>query len=455
MAPTGDGDDDWSDSDDEVLPEIETSVLLGVPDGPIESPADLKDVAVSRIGGLPALLSSAIPFESSQCKSCDSAMELLVQMWSPFENSAYDRALYVWACPKSGCQKNDLSVRAWRGLRYNEEYAKKLKRKDARRQEQQHTKVLSESPARGDAAQTHIPKANPFAMNAGATASAPLGLGSDIFGHAGATSAPVELSSSDTDTDDDSSVSSSTPSLIVALASTTLSETPWASAPTYPPQYLSTLSEYLPAPRKDKLPAPEAEPAEGRPAKGDLWASEKYENSLDTDQVFDRFNRRVAAEPQQCVRYELGGAPLPFASDAVYERLFPQPHAEPAPTIVSKADFKVTPAAPRRAYDPAQAVPACAHCGAPRVFECQLMPNLINVLKPDGVQSKAALTDEERRKEVERVLKGGAAGADVRGMDWGTILVFSCERDCCLAPDGKGAAKEGWKEEFVLVHWDA
>lgn len=45
--------DDWSDSDDEVLSDIETSVLLGVPDGPVESLSDLHDVAVSRIGGHP------------------------------------------------------------------------------------------------------------------------------------------------------------------------------------------------------------------------------------------------------------------------------------------------------------------------------------------------------------------------------------------------------------------
>ena len=47
--------DDWSDSDDEVLSEIETSVLLGVPDGPIDDIAssELLDAAVSRIGGKP------------------------------------------------------------------------------------------------------------------------------------------------------------------------------------------------------------------------------------------------------------------------------------------------------------------------------------------------------------------------------------------------------------------
>ena len=45
--------DDWSDSDDESSSEVETSVLLGVPDGPVDTMDDLKDAAVSRIGGRP------------------------------------------------------------------------------------------------------------------------------------------------------------------------------------------------------------------------------------------------------------------------------------------------------------------------------------------------------------------------------------------------------------------
>jgi pre-rRNA-processing protein TSR4 len=45
--------DDWSDSDQEELSDVETPVLLGVPDGPIDVEADVFDAAVSRIGGFP------------------------------------------------------------------------------------------------------------------------------------------------------------------------------------------------------------------------------------------------------------------------------------------------------------------------------------------------------------------------------------------------------------------
>lgn len=45
--------EDWSDSDEDVLSEIETSVQLGLPDGPIHESNDIVDAVVSRIGGHP------------------------------------------------------------------------------------------------------------------------------------------------------------------------------------------------------------------------------------------------------------------------------------------------------------------------------------------------------------------------------------------------------------------
>lgn len=53
MAPKYDDDDDWSDEDEDEVSDVETSVQLGIPDGPLDSAADRVDAAVSRIGGLP------------------------------------------------------------------------------------------------------------------------------------------------------------------------------------------------------------------------------------------------------------------------------------------------------------------------------------------------------------------------------------------------------------------
>jgi pre-rRNA-processing protein TSR4 len=80
------------------------------------------------------------------------------------------------------------------------------------------------------------------------------------------------------------------------------------------------------------------------------------------------------------------------------------------------------------------------------------MPNLINVLRrSDEAETQKKMTDEERRKAVEQALKGvGGDGNPARGMDWGTCLVFSCEKDCCVEEGGKGA-KECWREEVVII----
>ena len=84
------------------------------------------------------------------------------------------------------------------------------------------------------------------------------------------------------------------------------------------------------------------------------------------------------------------------------------PLAAPGPLPVTKSDVQ----AGNRTYDPS-GVGGCGKCGSKRVFECQMMPNTMNVVKG--------------------------------GMEWGTCLVFSCGADC------RGAE---WAEEAVYVQWD-
>ena len=77
------------------------------------------------------------------------------------------------------------------------------------------------------------------------------------------------------------------------------------------------------------------------------------------------------------------------------------------------------------------------------------MPNLINVLRSSRGDGQATLTDEERRAEVLEALKGQDAGGR-QGMEWGTCMIFSCERDCAVHE----VAGTTWREEYVLVQWD-
>ena len=54
MAPAIHDESDWSDSDEEdARSDVETNVLLGIPDGEIKSQEEINDAAVSRIGGRP------------------------------------------------------------------------------------------------------------------------------------------------------------------------------------------------------------------------------------------------------------------------------------------------------------------------------------------------------------------------------------------------------------------
>lgn len=81
------------------------------------------------------------------------------------------------------------------------------------------------------------------------------------------------------------------------------------------------------------------------------------------------------------------------------------------------------------------------------------MPNLINVLRPAWENGKKKkMSEDERRKQIEKELKGGGDKAEKAGMEWGTCMIFSCGKDCAIA-DVEGE-KDAWREEKVYVQWD-
>jgi pre-rRNA-processing protein TSR4 len=105
--------------------------------------------------------------------------------------------------------------------------------------------------------------------------------------------------------DEEEVVSVDEEELVTAIAAATLEDSQWLKTPVYKALYLSTCSEYLPPASKSKLPSgvkveDQDERSGGKDSGG--FAPEGYENSLDTDHVFDRFSSRVAHEPEQCVR---------------------------------------------------------------------------------------------------------------------------------------------------------
>ncbi|XP_045150636.1 programmed cell death protein 2 isoform X2 [Echinops telfairi] len=138
---------------------------------------------------------------------------------------------------------------------------------------------------------------------------------------------------------------------------------------------------------EDEVPAEQEEEEEeegehvdsvGDASEEDLESMAKHETR--EDEIFQRFKAKIALEPEQILRYGRGAAPLWISGENV----------------------------PRE-----EDVPNCP-CGAKRIFEFQVMPQLLNLLKADSLG---------------------------RSVDWGVLGIFTCVDSCAL-----GA---GYVEEFV------
>lgn len=86
-----------------------------------------------------------------------------------------------------------------------------------------------------------------------------------------------------------------------------------------------------------------------------------------------------------------------------------------------------------------QDVPPCKACGAPRVYEFQLVPPLLHVLQvdkyaPDGTQGGQNSNESDTGSSLVFYQQGG--------MDWGNIAVYACSNPACC---------DGLQEEFCVV----
>jgi len=156
------------------------------------------------------------------------------------------------------------------------------------------------------------------------------------------------------------------------------------------------------------------------------------------------------------IRHELGGTPMPYSSTSpLYRRLFPN-----ASTTATRSHDDAEEDLHIESYYDNSSRPACPRCKGKRVFELQLVPQLISKLQPDTLSttgspnkgSKKGQTEDERKKELARLAAGSNGDVDGVGesrsgigeMEWGTVIVFGCEADC-----------EGFGEEWVEVEWES
>lgn len=129
------------------------------------------------------------------------------------------------------------------------------------------------------------------------------------------------------------------------------------------------------------------------------------------DKAFQHFADTLAQNPEQVLRYEFAGQPLLYSRTDAVGKLF---------------------ASAAGGQGSSKGIPRCVKCGAKRVFEVQLTPHAIVELEDDdGDEGDAAAT------------------AMSEGMEWGSILMGVCERDC-------GGEAEGgeYLEEWAGVQWE-
>ncbi|WOO83349.1 ribosome small subunit biogenesis protein [Vanrija pseudolonga] len=414
-----------------------SSVLLALPDGPVEAgSSDIKTHTISFLGGYPTFPPVPGPStapESVRCGVCHQPIPLLAQVYCPLENGENDRTIYVWACARPGCRRREGTIRAFRASARNEEYVADVEAKRAEAE-----RIAAEERAKA--------RINPFTVKDAPAGGALFGGGQPLFGAApsnpfGAPSpAPAAAAAAAAPTTPLASLKIGEPSTLAP------------PLPAYQPaQYLTTIDEYLPLPGSDDESDIESDEDEAPEAKAE-WRDEGWEKLLPkgVDDIFERFVRRLESAEDgasQVLRYDFNAVPLPYSSSSpLFKKLFPK-----APTRAPSSEEEEVNLS--EFYTDAS-IPKCTRCGKKRVFELQLVPQLINVLRPAAISTdgkapapapaKKPQTEAERKAELQRLAKGELADGEAAEMEWGNIMVFSCQADCV-----------GVGEEWVGVEWEA
>ena len=450
MAPY---DNDSSGAEDDDF--TETNVLLGY------ASADANGEQTSRLGGHPVCLTpSSLCFAAlrglqhaifadietqdwldaskppsaafARCNVCKDLMVLLLQLNAelPDRFPGHERRLYVFSCRRKSCRRKEGSIRAVRGVRAPAEtspttVAKESQPKEAPVAPKAASQGLGEalfgvklptagsrpnpfasssSPSINPFAPKSTPAANPFSTTPAAPAPAPAAAPSPTADQTAASTLPTTFASA---------LTLNTPP---TTAPTPPAPEPWPAATSLPPPYPTRWLGDADYETLDPLPAiPQAvditgmdmdETSTGGSGGGGKEDKEVFESVMDS--TFQKFADRVGQNPEQCIRYEFAGVPLLYAKgDAVGRMLH----------VGESGSGKVA---------SAKGMPRCGNCGAGRVFEVQLTPQAI-----------VELECEEEGME---------------GMDWGTVIVGVCERNCQAR--GVGAGEAGYLEEWAGVQWE-
>ncbi|GAQ43149.1 hypothetical protein AtubIFM55763_002012 [Aspergillus tubingensis] len=422
----------------------ETNVLLGY------AADEIVEDTISHLGGWPTWLDDATPppGDFAKCKVCNQPMLLLLELHGDLPNDFPDdeRRLYIFSCPRKACNRKPGSIRALRAVR-------KLKiepqHQPPRQKEEQKPEPSNEEKKEEEEKKPAAPKpdlgaslfgsstltgsvsasANPFSAGASSTSTNnnPFAAPAPSPGLAAKpTPSPAPtLSESFADKVRISSPQQQQPktNLIPPPEASTTPNTPWPAQSDFPTPYtnfyLDAEYEAMSRPSTPTIPANVTidNTEEEGPNGGAAELKDTFESEL--DKAFIRFSTRLGHNPEQVLRYEFRGTPLLYSyADAVGKRLHD-------PSKTANPNAKVT------TVGGGSRMPRCEYCGSERVFELQLVPHVISVL-------------EDGREGV------GLGPKDDAGMEWGTIILGVCGKDC--GPKEVGVV--GYREEWAGVQWE-
>ncbi|KAJ5861473.1 uncharacterized protein N7529_008783 [Penicillium soppii] len=388
------GDEDFDD----------TGVLLGY------AAEELIEDTISHLGGTPKWLDEASPApgDFANCKVCHSPMLLLLEL---HENPATGNL----AVSEHSAHRARSPSAAYRK---KEEEAKTEEKSQPSAPEQPKQDLGASLFGAANLTSNISANSNPFSSSSGPTPA-----GSNPFATpALSTPAPAAEKPAPSANNLAESfaekvrVSSPPPSAATKQTPESVTAAPWPEQSAFPPPYKNFYldAEYETISRPSTPTVPDnvqMEPMEEEGA-GGAELKDTFESEL--DKAFMKFSTRLSHNPEQVLRYDFRGAPLLYSTtDAIGARL--QGNNIPGAKITTIG---------------AGSIPSCEYCGSHRVFEFQLVPHAITML-------------EEGRAGV-------GLGKNDAGMEWGTIIMGVCSKDC--APQELGVT--GWREEWAGVQWE-
>jgi pre-rRNA-processing protein TSR4 len=365
-------------------------------------------------------------------------MVLLLQLNAelPERFPGHERRLYVFTCRKKSCRRREGSVRALRGLRVARGSQPAPLNSEKKKKEEKPKPEAPKPPSNlgetlfGATTLGGTSGANPFATSSSAGTSAssnPFATANNPFSIPRPEPEPepklvtIPNSGIGNKTEEEAKELPKTFAETLSLnnpqsGATQTPPEPWPAESSQPKPYpISYLSEAEyetldPTPP----PVPQARKMDGDDNSGAGRGKEDkefFESSMDA--AFQRFADRLAQNPEQSIRYEFGGVPLLFSkTDAVGKVLAPSQPDGVGLSVTSGGGTK--------------GIARCTNCGGPRTFEVQLCPHAITELEADELS--------------------------LEGMDWGTIIVGVCERDCQAR--GVEEGQVGYLEEWTGVQWE-